>query len=78
MSSDRGAGTHYPFVCSTALPLFRAMAAAEHIGLQPVQPAAGGGPPLDEEESVLATFERVQLIAAAQDLGEGTLFITEW
>ncbi|PRW59239.1 chloride conductance regulatory ICln-like isoform X1 [Chlorella sorokiniana] len=54
------------------------MAAAEHIGLQPVQAAAGGGPPLDEEESVLATFERVQLLAAAQDLGEGTLFITQW
>ena len=31
------------------------------IGLQPVQAGADGRPPLDEEESVLATFERVQL-----------------
>ncbi len=75
---DRSACTHNTFLGSTLAPLFRTMAAAELIGLEPVQAAAGGGPLLDEEESVMATFERVQLVAAAQDLGEGTLFITEW
>lgn len=49
----------------------------EAIGLQPVL-AGPDGPPLDEEESVLHKFERLQLvIGATMDQGEGTLFITE-
>ncbi len=49
----------------------------EAIGLQPVM-AGPDGPPLDEEESVLHKFERLQLvIGTTLDQGEGTLYITE-
>lgn len=49
----------------------------EAIGLQPVM-AGPDGPPLDEEESVLHKFERLQLvIGTTMDQGEGTLYITE-
>lgn len=59
---------------STASPR---MLDLEAIGLQPVL-AGPDGPPLDEEESVLHKFERLQLvIGATMDQGEGTLFITE-
>jgi hypothetical protein len=53
---------------------------AESIGLQPVaERAADGGPVLDEDESVLQKFERLQLVVGPSiDQGEGALFITEW
>lgn len=53
---------------------------AESIGLQPVaERSADGGPLLEDEESVLHKFERLQLvIGASTDQGEGSLFITEW
>lgn len=52
----------------------------ESIGLQPVaERAADGGPVLDEDESVLQKFERLQLVVGpCIDQGEGTLFITDW
>ena len=56
------------------------MELAERLGLQPApERDAAGGPLLDEEESVLAKFERLRLVLGpGEDAGEGTLFITEW
>lgn len=52
---------------------------AEALGLQLAErDAASGGPVLDDGETVLHTFERLQLVVgAAADQGDGTLFITE-
>lgn len=54
--------------------------AAERIGLQAAaERGPDGGPLLDEEETVLHKFERLQLfVGGTLDQGEGTLFITEW
>ena len=52
----------------------------ESFGLLAVEERSpAGGPLLDEEETVLQTFERLQLvIGAGTDQGDGTLYITEW
>lgn len=57
-------------------------AQAERMGLEVVEERdAAGGPLLltgEEQETVLAKFERLQLVlGAGSDQGEGTLFITE-
>lgn len=54
--------------------------AAEAIGLQEAsQRGPDGGPLLEEEETVLAKFDRLQLVVGAgADQGDGTLYITEW
>lgn len=59
---------------------FNTMDLAESIGLAPVdsRDAATGNPSLEEEESILSSFDNVQLILSADsDQGQGKLFITE-
>ena len=72
--------SHHSITTKSCAITSLSLLAMECFGLLAVEERSpAGGPLLDEEETVLQTFERLQLvIGAGTDQGDGTLYITEW